>query len=278
MSWSRKSDKELAFLHDLYVATDWGERFAELVDEHVRLPEKGRALYVASGTGDHALALKKRAGKDFTLICVDESEERLELARAKAVAVKADEQVGFRIAQLEALAFEDDQFDLVIGDASLVAPERLPEILAEMVRVAVPGGTVALNVATASSFGEFFSIYWEALGNAGLAEHAPTVETLISELPTVSDVEAMAAREALDEVQSWTRKEEFDYSSGEEFLNAPLVKDFLLEGWLERLPEDAGARARVLEEVERIIDEERHDTDFALSVKATIVVGRKAAE
>jgi len=29
---THKSDKELAFLHDLYVATDWGERFAELVD------------------------------------------------------------------------------------------------------------------------------------------------------------------------------------------------------------------------------------------------------
>ncbi len=53
----RKSDKELAFLHDLYVATDWGERFAELVDEHVKLPKEGRALYVGSGTGGHALAL-----------------------------------------------------------------------------------------------------------------------------------------------------------------------------------------------------------------------------
>ena len=32
---TQKSDKELAFLHDLYVATDWGERFAALLDEHV---------------------------------------------------------------------------------------------------------------------------------------------------------------------------------------------------------------------------------------------------
>ena len=46
-----KTEKELAFLYDLYVATDWGERFAEIVDEHVELPEKGRVLYLASGTG-----------------------------------------------------------------------------------------------------------------------------------------------------------------------------------------------------------------------------------
>jgi hypothetical protein len=45
-----KSDKEIAFLHDLFVATDWGERFAELIDQNVDLPAKGRALYVGSGT------------------------------------------------------------------------------------------------------------------------------------------------------------------------------------------------------------------------------------
>src|SRR3712207_6855580 len=42
----------------------------------------------------------------------------------------------FRRAQLEALGFEDDQFDLVVGDASMIAAERLPEVVAEMVRVA----------------------------------------------------------------------------------------------------------------------------------------------
>src|SRR5256885_13373754 len=78
-----KSAKELAFLYDLYVATDWGERFAELVDEHVKPPKEGRALYVASGTGGHALALAGRAGRGVELVCVDESEERLGLARAE---------------------------------------------------------------------------------------------------------------------------------------------------------------------------------------------------
>ncbi|HEX8853665.1 MAG TPA: class I SAM-dependent methyltransferase, partial [Pyrinomonadaceae bacterium] len=160
----------MAFLHDLYVATDWGERFAELFDEHVELPKQGRAIYVASGTGGHALALKERAGEGLTLVCVDESSERQELARAKAVAAKATAGTEFRVSQLEALSFEDEQFDLVVGDASLVAPERLPEMLMEMVRVAAPGATVALNVVTASSFGEFFSVYWEALSNRGFFE------------------------------------------------------------------------------------------------------------
>src|SRR5256714_2111308 len=177
---THKSDKELAFLHDLYVATDWGERFAELVDEHVKLPRKGRALYVASGTGGHGLALGERGGRDVMLVCVDESEERLELARAKAAALKGSG-VEFQHSQLEDLAFEDEAFDLVVGDASLVAPERLPEMLAEMVRVAALGATVSLNLATASSFGEFFSVYWEALASAGYEEQAAEVGSLIGE-------------------------------------------------------------------------------------------------
>ncbi|HEX8129925.1 MAG TPA: class I SAM-dependent methyltransferase [Pyrinomonadaceae bacterium] len=270
-----KTDKELAFLHDLYIATDWGERFAGLMDEHVQVPKTGYALYVAAGTGGHALALKERAGQDVTLIGVDESEARLALARAKARATKLDEVTEFRAAQLEALAFEDEQFDLVVGDASLVAVERLPEVLAEMVRVAAPGATVALTLPTASSFGEFYSIYWEALMNAEMLDHSPVVEQLIGERPTVADMETLAAREGLDLVQTWTNIEEFDYASGEEFLNAPLVRDVLLRNWLEPLGEDEAGQARVLSEVERIIDAERNEAEFSLTVQATLVVGHK---
>ena len=269
---ANKSDKELAFLQELYVATDWGERFAALMDEHVELPKKGRALYVGAGTGGHALAVQERAGDHLTFVCIDESEECLELARVKAMAIKADPE--FRRAQVEDLGFEDDQFDLVLGDASLVAPERLPEMISEMVRVAAPGSTVALSVATSSSFAEFYSIYWEALRSAGLEEFGSEVEALIKERPTVSAVEEIGAREGLEKVTSWTSIEEFDYESGEEFLNAPLISDFLLKSWLDSLPNNE-TRARVVNEIARIIDEERQDMDFALTVKATLVVGRK---
>jgi ubiquinone/menaquinone biosynthesis C-methylase UbiE len=271
----RKTDKELAFLHDLYVASDWGERFAELIDEHVELPKKARALYVATGTGGHALKVVERAGEGATLVGVDESEERLKLARAKAAAAKLRAQAEFRQTQLESLDFEDEQFDLVIGDASMVAPERLLEVIAEMTRVAAPGATVAVNLATASSYGEFYSIYWEALLSAGLEDEAALVAGLIAKLPAVSEVEQLAAREGLDDVRSWTNIEEFRFQTGEEFLTAPLVRDFLMRGWLEPL-EDESAHPAVLDAVARLIDEERKDGDFSLSIKATLVVGRKA--
>ena len=72
---NKKTDKELAFLQDLFIAPDWGERFAELIDEHVKLPDEGRALYAAAGTGGHAMALVERARKKLELLCVDENAE-----------------------------------------------------------------------------------------------------------------------------------------------------------------------------------------------------------
>ena len=269
---NRKSDKELAFLQDLFIAPDWGERFAELIDEHVKLPKEGKALYVAAGTGGHALALQERAGSKLDLLCVDENPECLELARAKATAT--NEQVGFNSAQFDSLGLSDNQFDLVIGNASLVSRQRVRKMFSEMVRVAAPGSTIALALPTASSFGEFFSIYWEALHNNGLLDHEPGVEQLITELPTVSRIEQLADDEGLTDVESWTRIEEFDFASGEQFLSAPLVAEFLMRDWLALVPEDR--RAGLFSEISRLINEERHEAEFALSVKATLIVGQKA--
>ena len=272
MSNNRKTDKELAFLQDLFIATDWGERFAELIDEHVKLPKEGKALYIAAGTGGHAMALQERAGGKLDLLCVDENPECLELARAKATAT--DDQIGFDTAEPDNLKLRDNQYDLVIGNASLVSPQRISKMFSEMIRVAAPSATIALTLPTASSFGEFFSIYWEALHNNGLLDHESSVEQLITELPTVSDVEQLAEDEGLRDVESWTRIEEFDFDSGEQFLSSPLVAEFLMHDWLALVPDDK--RAELVTEISRLINEERHEAEFALSVKATLIVGQKA--
>ena len=269
---NKKSAKELAFLQDLFIAPDWGERFAELIDEHIKLPKEGEALYVAAGTGGHALALHERAGEKLELLCVDENPECLELARAKATAT--NEQITFRTTQLDNLDLKDNRFDLVIANASLVSRQRVRKMFSEIVRVAAPGATIALTLPTYSSFGEFFSIYWEALHNNGLMDHESDVEQLITELPTVSDIERLAEDEGLKDIASWTRIEEFDFESGEQFLGSPLVAEFLMHDWLALVPDDR--RAALFSEISRLINEERHEAEFALSVKATLVVGQKA--
>ena len=269
---TQKTDKELAFLYDLFIAPDWGERFAELIDKHVTLPKEGKVLYLSSGTGGHALALHERSGGDkVEFLCLDENEECVELAKAKAIATKDPAQ--FQLARLDQLHLPDNSYDVVIGNASLLPQERATRIFSEMIRVAAPGAQVAIALPTLSSFGEFFSIYWEALHNAGLLDHEADVEHLILALPSVSDLEQLADDEGLTEVESWTNLEEFDFESGEQFLNSPLVAEFLMQNWLATLPEES--RDLLMKELTSLINEERHEAEFALSVKATLVVGRK---
>ena len=265
-----KSPKELAFLYDLYIGTDWAERFAALVDAQVELPKEGRALYVAAGTGGHALALKER-DDELSLLCVDENPECLEIAQAKAIALH--QEAVFQREDSQALSFADDQFDLVLGDASLTPPTKLRKMFAEMVRVAKPGARVAVWFPTAASFGEVFSIYWEALTRAGLGDHSAAVENLINELPTIATAEGWADQMDLESVVSTTAVEEFDFDSGEQFLASPLIADFLLPNWFQRVPE--ADQPRVIQELTKIIDEERHDAVFSLTLKATLIVGKK---
>lgn len=268
---TQKTNKELAFLHDLFIAPDWGERFAELIDQHITIPKEGKALYLAVGTGGHAMALHERAGEKVEFLCIDENADCLELARAKASAAK--DPAEFRTGKLDDLDLPDNQYDFVVGNGSLIPHERIAKIFSEMVRVAAPGAEVALALPTASSFGEFFSIYWEALHNAGLIDHESDVEDLILELPAVSEVEQMANEEGLADVESWTSIEEFDFESGEQFLSSPLVAEFLMQGWLASVPKES--REKLMQELTSLINEERHEAEFALSVKATLVAGRK---
>ncbi|MCM3869415.1 MAG: class I SAM-dependent methyltransferase [Pyrinomonadaceae bacterium] len=268
---THKTDKELAFLHDLFVATDWGERFAQLVDEHIKLPGKGRALYVGSGTGGHAIALQERATSALKFLCIEETEEYLELARAKATAVK--DPAEFRQGKVDQLELADNQFDFVIGDGSMADISRIPGMISEMVRVAKPGAMVAISLATAGSFGEFFSLYWEVLYNCGLHGHESNVEELITELLTTSELEGLAEHEGLEEVASWSRIEEFDFDTGERFLNSPLISDFLMNRWLEFIPEESQECIR--QAIPGVVNDDRHEAEFILSVRATLVTGRK---
>ena len=267
-----KSEKELAYLEDLFIAPDWGERFSSLMDAHLELPKAGEALYLAAGAGAHTIALQKRAGEKVRFVGIDENAYSVALAKAKAKAL--NENIEFRLEPLQQVAVEGDHFDLVIGNGSLVGTERLTDILREMIRTTIPGGFVALALTTASSFGEFFSVYWEALHNCRLVDHEADVEDLIAGLPTVSDIEELAEGEGLEQITTWCEIEEFRYDSGEDFLSSPLVADFLMQSWFASLPQTW--RERVSSEIVRIINEERHEAEFAFTVKATLMTGRKA--
>lgn len=262
-----KTEKELAFLRDLYIHDEWTRRFTDLVDKHIDLSDSENLLYINAGTGHHAMAVCERFGEKTDVFATCESVEALTIARDKAAAVRSP--VDFSM-----IRFEDDSFDAVLADASFVEPAEIENFVENAVRVARTGGDVAFFLPSAGSFGEVFSILWEAIFNEEIAGQEETVQQLIASLPTVSRIEEVAQCAGLVNVNTETANEQFEYENGQEFIDSPLVANFLLPAWLAAI-DDEDERDRVRRSIARLIDDEDGSLSFRFSVKATLVSGEK---
>ncbi|MCY7376282.1 MAG: hypothetical protein LH472_09975 [Pyrinomonadaceae bacterium] len=261
-----KTEKELAFLRDLYVETDWTERFTNLLDDNFKFAGEEKILYVNAGAGNHALAIREKLDDEIEIFGVSESRELLNIARAKADAIAAN--VDFSV------VYPVDKFDAVLADASFVKPSELKIFLSEI--VGSSNKQVAFFFPTASSFGEIFSLLWETLLNLDLLEKSAEVERLITELPTALKIEETMKDLGLTKVETMVKSEFFDYDNGAAFVNSPLAADFLFPAWLDFL--DENERERVIEKLAETIDEDIAGMNFQFSVKATLLVGEIGAK
>ncbi|QSQ15357.1 bifunctional demethylmenaquinone methyltransferase/2-methoxy-6-polyprenyl-1,4-benzoquinol methylase UbiE [Myxococcus landrumensis] len=99
-------------------------------------------LDCASGTGDLALAFKRKVGTTGRVLGTDFCPEMLESAPAKAA--KAGLQVDFQVADAMALPFEDNRFDVASIAFGIRNVDDPVKCLKEMGRVVKPGGRVVV--------------------------------------------------------------------------------------------------------------------------------------
>jgi ubiquinone/menaquinone biosynthesis C-methylase UbiE len=262
-----KSQRELAFLRDIYIQEEWTKRFTDLVDKHIDLSDSENLLYINAGTGGHAMAIAERFGEKTDIFAMCEDEDILKIAQDKAAAVRSD-------VDFSCIRFEDDSFDAVLADATLIKPADIGPFIDKAVRPARTGGDVALFLPSSGSYGEIFSLLWEILFNDDLAEHGHAVERMISGLPTVSHLEKLAEAAGMVNINTDTAPEFFEFENGAEFIASPLVADFLLPAWLDML--DHEQEERVQNELAQLIDAEDGTMSFRFSVKATLLTGEKA--
>lgn len=110
------------------------------------------------GTGALSVALSRVAGASFFLDAVDLSPAMLETA--KAVFEAEGINVRLRQADIRALPYPDDHFDLVMAGHVL---EHLPDdgqALAELVRVLKPGGCLVVCLTRRSLLGAYVQLKW----------------------------------------------------------------------------------------------------------------------
>src|ERR1700751_2952165 len=147
----------------------WRRRAADLA----QLAPGGRALDVATGTGDLALELANRVGPGGEVVGVDFSEKMLELARAKG-----GTRVRFESGNALALDYPDGTFDAATVGFGARNFSALPRGLSEMSRVVRPGGRVVvleITTPTRPPLSHFYGLWFDRIvpalgGAAGPAE------------------------------------------------------------------------------------------------------------
>jgi demethylmenaquinone methyltransferase / 2-methoxy-6-polyprenyl-1,4-benzoquinol methylase len=131
----------------------WRERAVELA----RVAPGSRALDVATGTGDLAVALRETGAE---VVGCDFSEEMLERARRKEPSVR------FEWADALALPYEDDSFDAATVGFGARNFSDLSRGLREMARVVRPGGRVVVLEITEPQkppLSTFFALWFDRL-------------------------------------------------------------------------------------------------------------------
>ena len=120
----------------------WRRRAADLA----KLQPGGRALDVATGTGDLAIELAERVSPGGEIVATDFSERMLEHAHAKldARSLGPGTRVVVRSANALALPFEDGEFDAATVGFGARNFSDLELGLREMARVVAPGGRVVV--------------------------------------------------------------------------------------------------------------------------------------
>src|SRR6267378_801610 len=141
----------------------WRRRAVDLA----AVPADGRALDVASGTGDMALELAARMGPEGEVIGTDFSDRMLELARAKAATRSGHgARVRFEAANALELPYDDASFDAATVGFGARNFADLERGLDEMVRVVRRGGRVVvleITTPTQPPLSHFFELWFDQI-------------------------------------------------------------------------------------------------------------------
>jgi len=120
-----------------------GRALTRKLGELALVNRSSRVLDVASGIGNSARVLATARGCD--VVGVDASAASVDAATQLSGAMALGQRVRFLVGDAAALPFEDDSFDVVVCECALCILSPMAGVLAEMRRVLVPGGRLAVS-------------------------------------------------------------------------------------------------------------------------------------
>jgi demethylmenaquinone methyltransferase/2-methoxy-6-polyprenyl-1,4-benzoquinol methylase len=133
----------------------WRHRTVRLVPPRGPLP----ILDVCTGTGDLALAYDRAAKGHSQIVAADFCHEMLAIGRRKSAAAGVSDRITFIEADAQSLPLPDDTFQIVCVAFGLRNVADTHRGLSEMVRVAAPGGRIAVLEFSTPAWQPFKTVY-----------------------------------------------------------------------------------------------------------------------
>jgi SAM-dependent methyltransferase len=175
--WEFASEERLGTRNAIYRRLIEGTDAEELVFEAVAEADPHDVLDVGCGAGEMAKRIADELG--VRVVCVDTSERMVSLAR--------DADLEARVGDVQALPFEDGQFDCVVAAWLFYHVADRERAIAECARVLRPGGRLVAATLADENLGDLWDLlgasneraltFSSANGAQQLARHFAEVET-----------------------------------------------------------------------------------------------------
>jgi ubiquinone/menaquinone biosynthesis C-methylase UbiE len=178
---------------------------AQLTDVDVR---GKRILDIGGGTGVASFLMLRRGAE--SVVCGDISEQMLVRARTNAAQLGFErDRIDFRQLDAEALPYDDNSFDVVSTSMTMGLLPDQKRAIAEMARVARPGGLVSIGTHAPEH-------YWEPIDTSLRAMSKRYVFGYRLEFwpQTEAEVRKLMQRAGIEDVQSRRLTWQTDFGSG----------------------------------------------------------------
>ena len=140
----------------------------EALIEQAKIDAGQKVLDIAGGAGEPSLTIAARVGPGGSVTCTDAVAEMVDAARHEAKR-RGLTNVQFQQCTADALPFPDDSFDTIVCRLGLMFVSDPAAAVREMLRVAKPGGRLALAVWHKSDINPFCYLVTNVM-----AQHVPS--------------------------------------------------------------------------------------------------------
>lgn len=277
-------EERIVRAHEDEVSPLWDERFAELMLGALAEPPTGAVLELGAGTGTLTAEILRRHSGDGRVVALEASPILLERARERCRAVEqargalTTAPVFLRAHDpTRKLPFAEETFDLVLAGPAIATVPDAAGLLAELVRVAVPGGRIVIAQPLAGTWQEPLDLFAEVLTRMGRVDARHALERYRDAIPDADTLREILTEARLTDIEITTTRWELLFRSGREFFYAPVVESGPLPDW-RVIAGEGGDMLDPFVAWKETIDTYYTRQAFPVTVVGGCSVARKAAE